>query len=443
LWKFFFSKLFVLPAQLASVSILILLLARARVPRRIAYAVLVFGLGCFFIRLIVLLGSESLLYHDFEVYWTAGRAFWAGQDPYTTQNRPLFPLNYPPNDLPLFALLALLPIWKSFCIWTALNAGLCLGLVPLSCRLLQGEREPAPGGAGRYLEPDVEGVLSVVVLLSIAAWMTIDVGQASLIVAASLLLALLAQQRGRPIIAGIGLAVAAIKPSIMVPFLLLFHRKADIPAWITLILATGLVSLTTSAPLEFKDRCITMLDLAVKHEAAGQINDYSSLSKASESIIGPAHALWRLGIENRQAIRVLQGGLVLGTGSLLAWLTIGSRLPREAAISFVALYSMMFLYHRWYDMVILVVPLTFATHRTLSARGSLRTLYFSAVVLMVVALNPSSRFYEFVQDQSWKLSYTIGALVRAIILPWVTWLILVATALLGIAVRQEIRADEY
>src|SRR5207249_3394308 len=110
------------------------------------------------------------------------------------------------------------------------------------------------------------------------------------------------------------------------------------------------------------------------------------------------HALYRLGMRDRSAIRIVQYLLL---GLLGAWvarqvLPVGqvANLPRGAACSLVALFSLIFLYHRLYDAVILVVPLVYCVGRCRIETGAARALFLACVIAVLLVLTPSLKFLD-------------------------------------------------
>ena len=73
------------------------------------------------------------------------------------------------------------------------------------------------------------GVIATVFAMSDACMATLQLGQLPLLASWFLLIALLAQGRGRPILAGVMLGAATMKVGTMLPFLLLFHSRRDLP----------------------------------------------------------------------------------------------------------------------------------------------------------------------------------------------------------------------
>ena len=164
----------------------------------------------------------------------------------------------------------------------------------------------------------------------------------------------------------------------MLPFLLLFLRKADRWTWAVL---AGLVIASCAVTGRLTDlpaRLATMVDRIEELSAPGKVNDYSYEGPRNASIIGFEALFYRLGMRDRAMIRNAQYAAVLAIGAWVIYLVFWKSLPRPAASVLVALYSALFLYHRDYDMVILVLPLVYSIcqracasrSRSLAVRGA-------------------------------------------------------------------------
>src|SRR5262249_1566852 len=149
-----------------------------------------------------------------------------------------------PTAPAVFAVFALLPFEASFAAWTVANALACLALVPFAQHTLA-TQELWVGGAPRpapwRLPPLALVALAAVLFISDSSTTTLYLGQLGVLATVLLLAALAAQARGRRVWAGIWLALATIKIATMLPFLLLFLRKADVRTWATL--AVGVLGL--------------------------------------------------------------------------------------------------------------------------------------------------------------------------------------------------------
>ena len=146
-------------------------------------------------------------------------------------------------------------------------------------------------------------------------------------------------------------------------------------------------------------------------------------------MIGFDRAIYLLGLRDRRAVQVWQALALLATGLWVARQVVFARISRAAACSLVALFSMVFLYHRGYDAVTLALPLVYLTARARSTPGGARWAYALAAVsiLFVLYVKPAGIDYLTTRSFGWGFS---GRLVQALVLPYGTWLILLAMVLL-------------
>jgi hypothetical protein len=168
----------------------------------------------------------------------------------------------------------------------------------------------------------------------------------------------------------------------------------------------------------------------------GQVNDYSFAGPRSESIVAFDHALYRLGLRDRGLIRALQSLLLLALGGWVLHQVLGRRrLPRAAACSLVALYAAVFLYHRTYDLVLLVLPLVYSSGQARALTGGARRAFAACAVCLLVTLFVKIDWLIDLQRAS--LGWGAwGRVVQAAVLPCATWLILLAMTCLVIGARK-------
>ncbi len=381
------------------------------------------------------LGSDHRAGIDYRIFWGAGNDVWAGIDPYGADRFAELPFPHPPNVLPFFAAFALLPFPTSFLVWTAFNVVACVALVPLTQAALMaqdrldGSAVPNPKPSWRLPEVVLFG-LTCALILSDASLLTLALGQFSIMAAVALLAALAAQARGRPVAAGVLLALATVKVGTMLPFLLLFLRKEDWRTWVALALTTLALCLATVPATELPGRLMTVLDRIEQLQAPGQVNDYTFEGTQPENILGFESAFYRVGLRDRTVIRLAQFAAVLALGAWVARQVIGPRrLPRAAACALVALYSTLFLYHRSYDTVILVLPLVYCAGQARLGQGRVRWQFAACAIALLFVLNLNVEFLR----EATRLSLTWGAwgrVVQAVVLPYGTWLIVLAMVLL-------------
>jgi hypothetical protein len=376
---------------------------------------------------------------DYHIFWQAGREVWAGRNPYAPERFADLPFLNPPTALPLFALFALAPFGVSFLVWTLLNALACLVLLSLGQSVLVAQEEQVGLERSPFalrLPPLVLLGMTPALLVSDAFLVSFYLGQLGLLAAVALLAALRSQARGRPVLAGVWLALATVKPATMLPFLLLFHRKSDRWTWVALAGAVLALCLATGSPAEQPDRLTTLLERIRALESPGRVNDYSFEGPRSENMLGFDHAFYRLGLRDRRVIGAAQYLALALLGAWVAVRVLGRRrLPRGAACSLVALYSVVFLYHRNYDTLILALPFAFSAAGARSAKGRARWWFFCCSLAILLVWYLDIGLLRALQQHSpdwggW------GWLAQAAVLPCGTWLILLAMICLAAATRR-------
>jgi hypothetical protein len=426
------SQMIVLAIYLSKIPILVtsvLVAAGVRVSQRqIRWAALVAG-AVLSIYLLILF--RAMTPPDFHIFWRAGRDVWNGIDPYSEERFAANPFLNPPTALPLFAVFAILPFRPSFILWTILNIVIA-ALLPAYCvRVIAAESRIA----GEGWDGAILGKLSRADLISLAAALAVSeavvrglyAGQLGLLTALALLAALDAQGRGRPVLAGACLALATVKVVTMLPFLILFHRKADIPSWASLIVVTLALCLAAGRPGELPGQIASMARRVETLSSPGKVNDYSYEGTQDESIIGFDHLFYRLGLRDRSLIRSLQYLTVVAAGLWTAWQAWASRLPRGAACSLVALFSLVFLYHRDYDTPLLALPLVYCAQRARAVSGPVGRIFACCVAAigLIFYLHLPVLIFLTTRSQGWGIA---GRLVQATLLPYATWLILLIAA---------------
>ena len=376
--------------------------------------------------------------NDLYVFWLAGQKVWEGRSPYNSHESLgiLVPLN-PPTAFPLFACLSLLPFRVCLGVWTVLNTVACLALVGLSGRALRAET--GLGDPEWDLDLPSIGVLSAAVALSFASRYGILVGQLAILTAIALIGAVQARAQGRWFTSAVCLALATVKVGTMLPFLLLFCGRGDRKTIVALAtLCIILVLAATPAPA-VPGRLQEMFGSVAQLDTT--INSYEYANSSSVEILGIDHSLYRLGLRSRPLIRLGQALVLVALGIWVAFESSPKgRLPRGAVVSLVALYAELFLYHRFYDSVLLALPLAYAAGWARSERGRGRIL--PAVVGVAVL----SVMYLRVNTLRTLTTFSLRAgfwrqVIQAVLLPYATWSILLAMACIGLANRRPAAND--
>jgi hypothetical protein len=358
---------------------------------------------------------------DFTVFWLSGRDVIAGLDPYaesTLHNRPLF---NPPTALPLYAMLAAIPLPAAFAAWTALNVAGGLAIVPLCRWALE------PLGLPDRLSAADAWALTAAFGFSNAFRSQLLLGQVAMLTAVALVLAVGAGARRRPIAAGAGLAVATTKIGTAIPFALLFMRRRDWAALLAGVVVAAGLCFATTRPAELPGRLRLQLENIRAFMKVGMINDYSNAGWNSADILGLDKVVYHVGLTDRWVVRVLQGNLLAALTAWLAWeILFRRKRPPDAHAAMVVLLSVIFLYHRNYDTVILALPLVYCAARAREAGASWRSFSFAGICVLAVMFMPREILHYLIHSNWLEPGYLWP--LRATVLPVATWLVLAALA---------------
>ena len=375
---------------------------------------------------------------DFVYQWWGGAYALQGKDPYAVrgqdppnEDRPGF--IYPPFTLPFFEVFAIVPLATAKIILTCIHVLICLSLGLLTRRAPLAQ----DGDESVMLSPALAALLTAPVILSISTHWGMKAGQLGFLVTFALLGALTAQARqpGRPVVAAAYLALAAVKVQTMAPFMLLFLRRRDLRTWLFLSLIMVVLLLVAGNPADLPRQFSAFFDAVAANREPGRTNDNSLLNPLANTNIGVEHVLYRLGLDHRPTITVLALTCTLGLGVWLAYIINSKQdLPRGACCSLVTLYSTVFIYHRTYDLCILILPLFYSVSRLHTVARPARWCYAWVVVAVLLVLNaPYGEFYRI------QIQYSSSAILRILVLPSVTYLILSAMVALVAAAYLEAR----
>jgi hypothetical protein len=327
------------------------------------------------------------------------------------------------------------PFPAAAAIWTGINVliGLSLGLLARQALIAQ------DGDKSAAVSPAMAALLTAPVLFSISTNLGIRIGQSSFLVILALLGALIVQasRKPRPALAAFFLTLASIKPQMLAPFLLLFLRRRDLKTYLFLCLFVIALLLAAGSPLDLPRNVSAMFDAMAAARTPGSIDDYSMANRESMTMIGFDHFFARVGIVDRSTVSLLSYLCLFVLGGWVAYLvTRKSTLPRGASCSLVSLYSLVFIYHRYYDLLILVIPLLYSASRIRTRSWAARCCYAWVLAAIVLSLNaPYGEFYRI------QIMYPSSALLRIFVLPSVLYLILSAMAALVAAASLESRLE--
>lgn len=372
---------------------------------------------------------------DFERNWNAGRAWRDGVDPYPLSEM----INYPPYALPFFGLSALGPFESMRVVMLVINLLGAALLVPLAALALRAQRRLDPAALSHEAELPVGtlALFTAAVALSLPVYFSVTLGQPTIYIALAAAGALIAQGHGRPILAGLLLAVAAVKPQTALPLLALFFcRRKDATTWLTFIATVGICWLFSSPLDQLGPRLSEMLANAKTLTAPGQVNDFSDAGTQSHSLLGFDRLLFCLGLHDRTLVRVAQALLMLLGGGWLMWQVLRRGwITRPAAAALVCVAAFFFLYHRTYDLTLLALPLVYLAGRARGVEASLpgpgrRWAAIGAVaILLLLIVHPRLPHAAGLKLDRFPL---VGMLAHALLMPMFIWLLLLVVGCVAI-----------
>ena len=408
---------------------------RTRQPRWVWPVAILFGL-VFAVHVVRSPQEDKYWACDLRIYYKAGSLLWAHGDPYTVTglkppNDKIIAIPYPPTAFPLFAVFALAPQRTASLAWAGVNAMLLLGLGLQARRVLDAQDRGQPAA----VSPALAAVLrrrSYCRVLPISS-STQARSRCSSSRAVRGPGSPGTNPRTRPAIAGLGLAVATIKFATSLPFLLLFLRRSDHRIWLFFILFGAALTFTAVNPIDLPKKITAMQAAISVSREPGRVNDYSSLNAQSATMVGIDQALSRIGVADRRIIDVLTRAILLALGVWLAYTVIfKAGVPRGQSSSLLSIYSTLFVYHRTYDLPILILPFLYCTAGFGRTRGTAHWCYAWVIVAIFIAVNLHTKLV--LQMHYWPESW---AFVKAVVMPCPTYSLLSSLAALAVATRLE------
>jgi len=351
---------------------------------------------------------------DFRAFHETGRVVLAGGDPYAVADSPDFlPALNPPPALPLFAMFASMPFDVAWAMWATFNIAVLFLGVELARRVIN-RAEPA-----RPIAFAAVAGLAGVIALSPGGRLGLLYGQLHAWELVTVTLAVGCLASSRPLMAGALLGLASFKPQTMLPFLVLILKPREWRAWLAMaVVGFGLTFLATP-PGELLTRLREMNDRVARFGDVGGLNDYSYANPHSEDVFSVASLLYALGMRERGVIAATQMILIALMGVAIAAKVLRDRWSPAASASVVACASMLFLYHRSADLIVLALPLTYAVGR-MDRPGVQRKWYVGAVLAMTASLFIYGNVQLALLESSWGMG-AAGWFVRAFVVPYPIW----------------------
>jgi len=239
------------------------------------------------------------------------------------------------------------------------------------------------------------------------------------------------EMSGRAFSAGMALALATIKVTTFIPILTIAPNKGHIePRFVAgLIVAVVILSVAVVHPNRVLAFYLADLQKINQLNGVGGVNDYTFAGPETGNMISLRHAFYRVGIVNGNILALLDGLVLLFAGVPLFWASWRGKVSRAGLSALVCLYSIIFIYHRSYDLVLLALPLVYVFALIVENVGTVRRLAYGSMVSMVIALYLRFAGLDAVSKQ-WN---ELGWPVRALIMPSITWFVLLASIMLVLA----------
>lgn len=340
---------------------------------------------------------------------------------------------YPPSTYLLFAPLGLLS-WPAANVLTYVLNVLCVGaLAAMGAATLRthGVRLPRRGAVW----------LVVVLLVFGPVLTTIRMGQLSLVGFVLILGGLLAMWRGRPLVGGVLLGAAiAMKPQFAGAFILIPLLERRWQACVATIGTAALLTLAASLRLEATGHP-WLTDLRANVEAFRAIGGHGDPSAANPrrhlilDLPVPLHAL----IESRPMVAAIAWSVVLVLTAVACAATARRERRGDLSLLIAAILGVLTLlptYHRYYDAVLLVLPMLWVMARWKSGSMNAPAMIVAGGILVFLAPNTAAVLYEVVVPRV-PTRWTQTLAWELLVLPHQTWVLLgIALALVWAMVRE-------
>lgn len=335
---------------------------------------------------------------------------------------------YPPPTLAALSPLGLLSWDAARLVWLAINLFACGVLVWV---------------LGQWLKVKETSLRWLLAVFLLVAWgpaaTALSLGQLSIVAAASVFAGLVLVDRGRPIAAGLLIAVGClIKPQLGLGFLLLILLRRH---WLTsgvavvgivLVSATGIVRLMQTAPQWASELASNI----ARDQGPGMVLDASQYGPERFQMMDLQPVLHMV-LPDRAVTVVAFGIVALLAGlAILKLVKLGLREHTLLAVSGVGLLMLMPAYHRYYDAVLLL-PLLVLILNTLMRNGKDRLMIGLAAAMLTMAFPVPAILATLHQRGMIHASLYDAWTWQNLVMQHQSWLLLIsATVLVGWTWRQ-------
>jgi hypothetical protein len=415
------SFLFYITRYVVPLAALPLLFSRTGRPR-LEKALFVFAAFILVAHAIWLLSRNyGFLSWDFGRMYGAGENALNGISPYEVPN-----FVYLPTSLPFFELCALVPFGTMQQILLVGNTLMVLSLPYVSWIVLKESGPYSEERTGSYPYAASACILA-------APLVAIEAGQMQVITCLLILFALHLKFRGRPFLAGLSLAAATLKITMMLPALTQFCDKKGRWAWVGLVTGVAMLLALGTSPHQIPDRIGENLANIAETSRPGGHDDIAFENSISEYLVSIERLLYCLGMRDRPAIKLVELGILGLMAVALAWASATRRLAPDASLAAACTFGTFFLYHR-FDTVLLAPALFYCTAGARREVGWSRMLFNVTTVAILAVMSIRGPWFRSLA--LWSLDTgTTGRIVQIFVVPYAIWFTIGVMAVLCLVPR--------
>ncbi len=411
----------------------------------LAVALVAVAAGVFFVRTV---WQPQYRPCDFSVYYTAGRGWLLGSDPYNRQatydlwlaaggradimpsdvreqgNEPWMPIVVLPPSFPVMAPLSAMPTRVAVPVWYIICSALLLAQTA-ALSVMIGSSLLRPAGL----------LLLAATLLLAPVHDNFGWAQPSSPTISLIILAMYAGMRGRELTCAVIVGLAtALKPQLGGVFLVYYFLISGARFRIMSVALLALLSIVGLAPLWLRDTAWIAGWQENMHlaEAPGGFSSTSTENPGRSAMLN-LNVVLNVVIHNRTAVNVLAVAITAALAVVLAWCRRKMRSHHELlSLSMLSILALLPVYHRFYDAALLVVPLAWGiAHFRSNPRDA-------APILLVVAtfLLPLRAHARLAQVFNVDAETASGFLWDFVLEPVRTWILLAGFLVLVRAARR-------
>jgi hypothetical protein len=154
-------------------------------------------------------------------------------------------------------------------------------------------------------------------------------------------------------------------------------------------------------------------------------------------MLGIDYLAYCLGVRDKASLSIVQGVVLCVLGFCLAYGIITERIRFGLGLALISLYSVIFLYHRVYDAVMIAPALVYAISQTRRCHGWRRVSFSAATIMMMIVIYMNRDIMTNVRTYVVANHNVLSRISELVLLPYATWLILGSIAILFLTDRSD------